>query len=176
MASRNLCSVAVSVTSLQDELKRKLEPRTASGAARLKTIKTLIEAGIPVTMMVAPVIPMINDSEIEDILEAGGEVGVTSASMIFIRLPREVSPMFRDWLEVHYPQRAEHVMSLIQQSRKGKDYQSDYFQRMSGDGIFAEMIRSRFDVAARKLGINTSDRADLDTSQFKRLHRQLDLF
>ncbi len=176
MASRNLCSVAVSVTSLSTDLKRILEPRTASGAARLKTIKTLVDAGVPVRMMVAPVIPMINDSEVEDILRAGKEAGVTSAAMIFIRLPREVSPLFREWLAVHYPQRADHVMSLIQQSRNGKDYQSGYYQRMTGEGVFAEMIRRRFEVAARKLGINTAARTDLDTNQFKRVHQQLSLF
>jgi len=176
MARRNLCSVAVSVTTLNSDLKRKLEPRAASGSARLRTIKTLTDAGIPVSMMVAPVIPMINDNEIEQILAAGKEAGITSAHMIFIRLPREVGPMFQEWLEVFYPDRKDHVMSLIRQSRRGRDYQSGYFERMVGQGQFAGMIHQRFNIAAKKLGISTDHRFNLDTSQFLKVNEQLSLF
>lgn len=176
MAGKNLCSVAVSVTTLDNDLKRKLEPRTASGAARLKTIKQLSEAGIPVALMVAPVIPMINDAELESIVEAGAAANAQSANMIFLRLPHEVSPLFREWLATHYPDRAEHVMSLVQQSRAGKDYQSDYFTRMAGQGIFADTIRQRFKLVTNKFGLKERHRFQLDTSQFKRSFDQLSLF
>jgi DNA repair photolyase len=168
MAKDNLCSVAVSVTTLQNDLKRKLEPRTASGKARINTIRSLSEAGIRVTMMVAPVIPFINDSEIEDILEAGRDAGAVSAVYIFLRLPREVAGLFRDWLIEHYPDKAEHVMSLVKQSRGGNEYQSSFGKRMVGEGVFAKMIGDRFRVATRRLGFVESGRYSLDTSQFRR--------
>jgi len=179
MAARNLCSVAISVTTLDDELKRILEPRTASGSARLKSIRTLTSAGVSVSMMVAPVIPMINDHEIESILEAGKRAGISSAHMVFLRLPGEVSAMFREWLSNHYPDRQQHVMSLIQQSRDGRDYQSGFHQRMTGQGVFAAMIKQRFETTARRLGISTEGRFELDTSSFAKTHghyRQTNLF
>ena len=186
MASRNLCSVAVSVTTLDNDLKRILEPRTASGRARLQTIKALTDAGVPVTMMVAPVIPMINDKEIEQILESGKQAGISSAHMILVRLPREVAPMFRQWLSVHFPDRMEHVMSLIQHSqirkgRDGKDYQLGFHERMVGQGVLADMIRQRFKIAANRLGLNTGNRAELDTEQFylalkQKTNHQMSLF
>jgi DNA repair photolyase len=168
MAKNNLCSVAVSVTTLRNELKRKLEPRTASGMARINTIRALSEAGITVTMLVAPVIPFINDSEIEDILQAGRDAGAVSAAYIFLRLPLEVAGLFRDWLAEHYPEKAEHVMSLVQQSRGGNEYQSGFGRRMVGEGIFAEMISNRFRLAHKRLGYIDSDRYSLDSSQFIR--------
>lgn len=168
MAKDNLCSVAISVTTLSNELKRKLEPRTASGRARINTIRALSEAGIKVTMLVAPIIPFINDSEIEDILQAGRDAGAVSATYIFLRLPLEVAGMFRDWLSEHYPDKARHVMSLVQQSRGGKEYESGFGRRMVGDGVFAKMIGDRFRVASKRLGFVSSDRFTLDTSQFIR--------
>ena len=177
MTGDNLCSVAISVTTLDDELKRKMEPRAASGKARLNTIRALSDAGVKVTMLVAPVIPFLNDSEIEDILQAGRDAGAVSASYIFLRLPLEVAGLFRDWLLEHYPEKAEHIMSLVQQSRGGGDYRSGFGRRMSGEGVFAKMIADRFNVASKRLGFVGSDRFQLDTSQFVRHGgQQLDLF
>ncbi len=179
MAEQGLCSVAVSVTTLDNALKRKLEPRTASPSARLRTIRALSDAGVPVTMMVAPVIPFINDREIEDILAAGREAGALSANYIFLRLPLEVAPLFESWLEAHFPDRAAHVMSLVRQSRDGRDYDPAFFERMRGNGRFAELISQRFRVAARRLGLEsrgTDERFELDTSQFVQSHQQLALF
>lgn len=176
MAEANLCSVAVSVTTLDNALKVKLEPRTASGESRLKTIKTLSDAGIPVTLMVAPVIPFINDSEIETILKRGKAAGAVTANMIYLRLPYEVSPLFREWLNLHYPDKAEHVMSLVRQGRKGKDYDSSFYTRMSGEGVLAESIHQRFNIAARKLALPSKHRFKLDCTQFRRGFDQLSLF
>ncbi|MEX0942489.1 MAG: PA0069 family radical SAM protein [Pseudomonadales bacterium] len=176
MSRRQLCSVAVSVTTLNNELKRKLEPRTASPAARLRTIKQLSDAGVPVTMMTAPIIPFINDHEIEDLLAAGKAAGAASANYIFLRLPLEISAMFREWLKEHFPDKAAHVMSLVQQSRSGNDYQSGFHTRMSGQGVFADIIKQRFRIAADRLGLATEGRYRLDTSQFRRVNHQLDLF
>ena len=177
MAADNLCSVAVSVTTLNNELKRKLEPRAASGKARLSVIKALSDAGVRVTMLVAPIIPAINDTVIEEILAAGRAAGAVGASYIFLRLPGEVSGLFRDWLQQHYPDRADHVMSLVQQSRGGRDYQSGFGTRMVGEGVFAKMIHDRFRIARQRLGFDEDDRFELDTSQFKDLNnRQLCLF
>jgi DNA repair photolyase len=176
MAANNLCSVAVSVTTLDNELKRKLEPRTASGESRLKTIAELSNRGIPVTMMVAPVIPFVNDSEIETILDRGKAAGAAAANMIYLRLPHEVSPLFQEWLMIHYPDKAEHVMSLVRQGRNGKDYESTYHTRMTGEGVYADTLQQRFKIAARKLGLPNRSSAQLDTRQFRRGFDQLDLF
>lgn len=176
MAGRNLCSVAVSVTTLDNDLKRILEPRAAAPASRLRTIRTLSEAGIHVTLLVAPVIPMLNDGELEEILAEGRRAGAMAASYIFVRLPLEISDLFRQWLREHYPDRADHVMSLIRQSRRGADYRSEFHTRMSAQGVFAEMIGKRFKVAAEKQGFGRDDRFRLDRSQFRGGNRQLDLF
>ncbi|MCB1692091.1 MAG: PA0069 family radical SAM protein [Pseudomonadales bacterium] len=176
MAAKNLCSVAVSVTTLDNDLKRKLEPRTASPAARLRTISALSDAGVRVALMAAPIIPAINDSELEDILEAGKAAGARTANYIFLRLPLEIAPMFREWLSEHYPDRANHVMSLVQQSRGGKDYKPGFHTRMSAEGVFAELLRKRFRVAAKRLGLFSDDRFELDTTQFRRSQHQMDLF
>lgn len=176
MAADNLCSAAISVTSLDNEAKRRMEPRASSPAARLRAIKALSEAGVHVAILVAPVIPGINDHEIEEILEAGRQAGARSANYIFLRLPHEISPMFREWLEEHYPGRAARVMSLVRQSRGGSDYQSGYFTRMSAEGEFASLLGQRFRVAANKLGLSRERGFDLDTRRFKRINEQLDLF
>jgi len=177
MAANNLCSVAVSVTTLNNDLKRKLEPRAASGKARINTIRLLSEAGVKVTMLVAPVIPFINDSEIERILQAGKEAGAVSASYIFLRLPLEISGMFRDWLTRHYPEKASHVMSLVQQSRGGRDYQTGFGRRMVGEGVFAKVISDRFRIASQRLGFVDTNRFTLDTSQFiHQGNKQMNLF
>ncbi len=168
MAKLKLCSVAISVTTMDNHLKRILEPRASSGDARLAIIKKLSDAGIRVTMLVAPVIPLINDAELESILAAGKRAGAISARYIFLRLPGEVAGLFRTWLEEHYPDRAAHVMSLVQQSRAGKDYESEFGKRMVGRGVFAEMLNQRFHVNERKLGFIEAERFSLDNSQFRR--------
>jgi DNA repair photolyase len=126
--------------------------------------------------MVAPVIPAINDHEIESIMEAGADAGAECAHYIFLRLPLEISQMFREWLDTHFPDRAEHVMSLVRQSRAGKDYESRFHTRMTANGVFADVIGRRFAVAARKFNLVAYDRFSLDTTQFKRSNEQLSLF
>ncbi len=170
MANRNLVSVAISITTLDNSLKRTLEPRTASPTARLRTVRELNAKGIPVTLLLAPVIPALNDHEIEAIVNAAADAGVTSANYIFLRLPYEVKELFADWLIEHYPLRARHVLNLVGDSRNGKANDSDFSQRMSGTGPYAKMIQTRFDNVVNKRGLNTSERPELDTSLFTRNH------
>ncbi|SHE87817.1 DNA repair photolyase [Microbulbifer donghaiensis] len=167
MARDNLCQVAISVTTLSNDLKRKLEPRTAGPAARLRTLEALSAAGISTAVLAAPMIPALNDSELEAILKEAANAGATQAAYILLRLPHEVAPLFRQWLDAHYPERAAHVMSIVQQSRGGRDYQSDFSQRQSGTGVFAQLLRRRFEVAIRKLKLNLR-RQELDCSRFSR--------
>lgn len=179
MAQDNLVSVMVSLTSLQDEIKRTLEPRAASALTRLRVIKHLTGAGVPVGVLVAPVIPLITDHELEQLLEHAKEAGAESAGYVFLRLPHEVKTLFREWLQLHYPEKARHVMSLIQQSRGGKDYDSSYGQRMRGSGKFADLLAQRFKLACRRMKLNDREQLTLDCSLFRipendRL--QLDLF
>ena len=128
------------------------------------------------TMLVAPVIPMINDREIEAILEAGKKAGARAANYIFLRLPLEISELFQAWLEAHFPDRAEHVMSLVRQSRRGADYRSEFHTRMSAEGLFAEMIGKRFRNTVKRLGLDGDERFELDSTRFRGGNRQLDLF
>ena len=146
----------LSITSLTDDIKRTLEPRTASPLARLRVIRELSRAGVPVGVLVAPVIPAITDHEMEDILAAARAAGASSAGYVLLRLPHELKVMFREWLEDHYPDRAAHVMSLINQARGGKDYDSQFGVRMKGTGAYAELLRARFDLAERKLGLRAT--------------------
>ena len=180
LARDKLVSVMVSVTSLTSDIKRTLEPRTASPQARLRVIQQLTEAGVPVGVLVAPVIPAITDHEIEDIMAAAKQAGASRAGYVLLRLPHELKVIFREWLAQHYPDRAKHVMSLINQSRGGKDYDSQFGTRMRGTGPYAELLRTRFDLAKRKLGFaGAEERYELDTSLFrppKRATPQLDLF
>ena len=177
MAKDNLCSVAVSLTTLSNDTKRKLEPRTASPAARLRVIERLTEAGVNVTVLAAPMIPVVNDHELEDILTAARNAGAKNGAYIFLRLPLEIDSLFTEWLEEHYPDRAAHVMSIVRQSRGGKSYDSQFHSRMKGRGVFAELLHQRFQIAVRKLGLNTAeDRYNLDTSLFQRSNDQLSLF
>jgi DNA repair photolyase len=154
MARENLVKVNMSVTTLDDDLKRKLEPRAASGHARLHTMARLADAGIPVGVLAAPMIPALNDSELEAILEAAKQAGAVSASYILLRLPLEVSELFEQWLQEHFPLRAAHVMSIIRQSRDGKNYDSRFHTRMRGTGVFAELLATRFKRAVRALHLN----------------------
>src|SRR5580692_2943910 len=156
LARDGLVSVMVSITSLDNEIKRTLEPRTASPQARLKVIEQLSAAGVPVGVLVAPVIPAITEHELENILEAAKAAGASSAGYVLLRLPHELKELFREWLAEHYPDRAKHVMSLINQSRGGKDYQAEFGTRMVGTGVFAELLRARFGVAKRRFGFEDS--------------------
>lgn len=167
MAECNLISAAVSVTSLDPETKRRLEPRTAGPSARLRTIRALAEAGVPTGVMAAPVIPAITDHELEAILEAAAEAGAQGAGYVLLRLPHELKQVFGDWLETHYPDRAAHVMSLVRQSHGGKVYDAAWGKRMTGTGIFAEMIAQRFRRACRRHGFDRHSRTQPDTTQFR---------
>src|SRR6202453_3042729 len=168
LARDRLVSVMLSVTSLSDDIKRTLEPRTASPLARLRVIRELAQAGVPAGVLVAPVIPAITDHEMEAILERACEAGASSAGYVLLRLPHELKILFREWLNDHYPDRAAHVMSLINQARGGKDYDSQFGVRMKGTGAYAELLRARFDLAKRKLGYgDAEERYELDTSMFR---------
>jgi DNA repair photolyase len=179
MASKGLAKVAISITSLDRRLSRAMEPRAATPGLRLKTIRDLTQAGIPTSTMVAPVIPALTDHEIERILDSAQAAGATEAGFIMLRLPREVSPLFRDWLLKHYPDRYRHVMNLLRALRGGKDYDAEYGKRMRGDGPYAWQIGRRFEIACKKLGLNEVKRT-LDNSQFvppaPEVENQLNLF
>lgn len=153
MAERGLAKVGVSVTTLDRKLARLMEPRAATPSRRLETIKGLSEAGIPVAVMLGPVIPALNDHEIERILDSGKAAGATEASYVLLRLPLEVSPLFRDWLLQHYPDRYRHVMSLVRSMRDGKDYDAEFGKRMKGAGPYAWQISRRFEMATKRLGL-----------------------
>ena len=167
MARDNLCVVFLSITTLDNSLKQIMEPRTAAPVARLRAIRELSKAGVSSGVMVAPIIPAINDSELERILQAAAEAGAQSASYVYIRLPHEVRPLFHEWLETHFPDRAEHVKSLIRQSRGGKDYRADWHQRLSGTGVFVETLKQRFQIQSRKLGLGPTPRDSLNTGLFR---------
>jgi DNA repair photolyase len=167
LARDRLTSVAVSLTTLDAEVKRTLEPRAASPQARLKIIKQLTQAGVPVSVMVAPVVPAITDHEMENILEAAAEAGATRAGYVLLRLPYEVKDLFREWLAQHYPQRANHVMSLVRDARGGRDNDPNFGTRMKGTGPYAELLRTRFQLACRRLGLNSARDASLDTTHFR---------
>ncbi|MFB2565557.1 PA0069 family radical SAM protein [Rhizobium sp. IMFF44] len=151
MAAKNLVRVGVSVTTLDRKLARTMEPRAATPPRRLEAIQALNEAGIRTAIMVAPIIPALNDHEIERILDAGKTAGAQEASYVILRLPLEVSPLFRDWLLQHYPDRYRHVMSLIRSMRGGKDYDAEFGKRMKGAGPYAWQISRRFEMATRRL-------------------------
>ncbi|BCH26219.1 radical SAM protein [Mesorhizobium sp. L-8-10] len=165
MAEQGLAKVALSVTTLDRTLARTMEPRAATPPKRLETIKQLSEAGIPTSVMVAPILPGLNDQEIERILDAAHAAGARSAGYVILRLPLEVSPIFKDWLLRHYPDRYRHVMSLIRSMRDGKDYDSEWGKRMKGRGPYAWQIGRRFEMAARRLGLN-AERSPLRTDLF----------
>jgi DNA repair photolyase len=168
MAARNLVQVFVSVTSMDNALSSRMEPRATAPHRRIEALRRLAAAGVPCGVFVAPIIPMINDRDLEAVLEAARGAGATSASYTIVRLPLELKDLFREWLAVHYPDRAKHVMSLVQQMRGGKDYVADFKTRMRGEGVFAELIRSRFKRATLKLGFKgRNEDVILDTTRFK---------
>ena len=166
MAERNLCKVAVSITTLDRRLARTMEPRAATPNRRLDTIRLLSESGVPTSVMVAPIIPALNEAEIERILDAAAVSGAREAGYVLLRLPLEVRDVFKDFLERAYPDRAKHVLSLIRSMRGGKDYDSNWGERMRGDGPYAWQIGRRFEIAARKFGLNR-ERLQLSTEHFR---------
>jgi len=178
MAERNLVKVALSVTTMDAKLARTMEPRASTPPKRLEALRRLAAAGIPTTVMVAPIIPALNDAEIERILDAAAHAGVREASYVLLRLPLEVRDLFREWLMANYPDRYRHVFTMIRDMRGGRDYDSQWGTRMKGTGPLAWMIGRRFEIACDKLGLNKK-RARLTTDHFvrpKRGGQQLGLF
>jgi DNA repair photolyase len=167
LAKHGLAGVAVSITTLDAELKRVMEPQTASPRARIEAVRKLNEAGVPTGVMVAPVIPALTDHEMEAILEAAAAAGARWAGYVLLRLPHEVKDLFREWLAAHYPDRAEHVMALVRQMRGGKDYDSSFGTRMRGTGPVAELLRNRFQIACRRLGLGSTRVQPPDVSLFR---------
>ena len=165
MAAAKLAAVYVTITTLDGELARKLEPRAAAPHRRLRTIQTLAAHGVPVGVSVAPQIPFVNE-DMEQVLAAAWEAGARSAFYTVVRLPWEVAPLFKQWLELNYPQRAARIMARIHEMRGGKDYDSDFASRMKGSGLWAELIRQRFEKTCSRLGFNR-ERVELDLSQFR---------
>jgi DNA repair photolyase len=178
MADRQLAKVAISITTLDAKLARKMEPRAASPAKRLETVRKLSEAGIPVSVLVAPIIPAINDHEIEAILQASYQAGAREAGYVLLRLPHELKDLMRDWLIEHYPDKLRHVFSLLQEAHGGKDYDAKWRTRQTGVGPFAWMIGRRFETATARFGFNERRlklRTDLFTPPVKET-KQLTLF
>ena len=173
MAKRNLVHVTLSVTTQDHHISRYLEPRTAAPARRMQAIKTLSTAGVPVGINVAPVIPFLTDHELESLLETGRRMGATTAGYVLLRMPWELKELFRNWLQQHFPLKAEHVMSRVQEMRGGRDFARDndpnFGSRMVGQGIFAELLRQRFAKACTRFDLNNQGRQkiqQLDTRQF----------
>jgi DNA repair photolyase len=166
LAQRNLVKVYLSVTTLDNQLAARMEPRASAPHRRVETLRRLSAAGIPVGVMFAPVIPMLNDPELEAVLESCRDAGATSAGYVLLRLPHELRQLFRDWLDSHYPQRAAHILSLMQQLHDGRDYDPSFGQRHTGSGPFAQLIARRFRLAHQRLGYLGGRERALDTSQF----------
>ena len=179
MAEKRLARVAVSVTTLDRSLARRMEPRAATPERRLETIRALSDAGIPTSVMAAPMIPGLNDHELEAILEAARDHGATAANWVLLRLPLEIKDLFTEWLEENAPLRAKHVLALVRETRHGKHYSSEWGERMRGDGAYADLIAQRFRLALKRLGLNPRDMTGLDSTQFRpppKPGQQLSLF
>ncbi|OGT80899.1 MAG: hypothetical protein A3J35_07435 [Gammaproteobacteria bacterium RIFCSPLOWO2_02_FULL_52_10] len=176
MAELGLCKVFVSVTTLNVDLARRMEPRASSPASRLETVARLAAAGIPTGVLFAPVIPALNDMDLEAVLDAAAAAGAESAGYIMLRLPREIKQLFVEWLDTHAPLKARHVMQLIRELRGGRENDPNFFSRHQGTGVFADLIRQRFEQACRRLGLNRRER-ELNTSRFRgKRASQLKLF
>ena len=177
LAADGLCSVAMSMPTMDSALKRIMEPRVPSAGVRLKAIREMAEAGVPVSLLVAPVIPAINDGEIESILEAAATAGVYRAHYIFLRLPHELKEIFGQWLHTHFEDRADHVLSLIKQASGGKRYDSRFGRRQSGRGPYADMLGARFRKSCKQLGLESDTyQQSLDCTRFLHpAHRQMGL-
>ena len=167
LARDRLAGVAVSVTTLSNDLKRVMEPRAASPAARLRAVRELNAAGVPTGVLVAPVIPVLTDHEMEAILEASAEAGARWAGYVLLRLPYEIKDLFREWLAQHFPDRAAHVMSVLRDMRGGRDNDPRFGTRMRGEGPYALLLRNRFRIACRRLNLNSSGREVANTSLFR---------
>ncbi len=167
MGRERLASVALSITSLTPEVSRTLEPRAPAGRKRLAAVKRLVEAGVPTSVAIAPVIPGITDHELEAIVEAAAEAGATGVFYLPVRLPHEVAPLFRAWLDEHHPDRAGKVMAIIRAMRGGKDNDPDFFTRMQGFGPWAQLLRTRFDRAFREHGFDSKEKRPLRCDLFK---------
>lgn len=167
LAQQGLASVCISLTSLNPELKRRLEPRATGPGRRLELIRLLRRAGVPVTVLIAPVIPVLTDPELERLIAAAAESGAESAGYVLLRLPHEVAPLFQDWLRTHYPGQAGRVMAQVRASRGGHDYDNRFGHRMRGTGPFAELIAQRFRMACRRHGLSPRETPSLDTSAFR---------
>jgi len=178
MAQKNLVQVFVSVTTLEHDLARKMEPRAASPRRRLEAIRNLAAAGVPVGVMVAPVIPFLTDSGVEPTLEAAAQAGAKSAAYTLMRLPWELKELFKDWLQHNFPLKADHVMGRVRQMRKGKESDPNFGTRHSGEGLLAELLAKRFEIACARFGLNRERRQPLDTTRFRPPARdgQMDLF
>ncbi len=166
MAAKGLARAYLSITTLDRGLARRMEPRAPTPERRLEAVRALSDAGIPTGVLVAPIIPALNDHEIEPILEAAAEAGASTAGYVLLRLPLEIKDLFQEWLAAHAPLKAKHVMSLVRQMRGGRDYDSTWGRRMTGQGAYAEMIGKRFRAACRRLGLSGRDWS-LDTSRFR---------
>ena len=166
MARENLVHVYLSITTLDNGLSSRLEPRASAPHSRLKTVARLSEAGVPVGVMFAPVIPWVNDHELEAVLEASRDAGATAAGYVLLRLPHEVAPLFRDWLQTHLPDRAAHVMSTVQQLRGGRDYDSRFGTRLRGEGVYADLLARRFALALKRFGFEGRRHPPFDCTRF----------
>jgi len=179
LAGRRLCTVAVSLTTLDDGLKRTLEPRAAAPRARLRVIRELAAAGVPVTVLLAPMIPALNDHEMEGLLEAAATAGAGNAAFMLLRLPHELGTLFEQWLREHYPQRADRVLNLLRDTRAGKLNDARFGHRMRGEGAYAALLAARFKAACRRFGLGAARSQPLDCGQFVAdpgAPRQPDLF
>jgi len=180
MAAKRQAKVAVSITTLDRALARRMEPRAATPERRLETIRVLADAGIPVGVMAAPMIPGLNDHELESILEASKAAGATSAGYVVLRLPLEIKDLFAEWLEAQVPLRAKHVLTLIRDIRDGRLSHAQFGQRMKGSGAYADLLSQRFRLAQKRIGLNmTRELGSLDCSQFRKPPKagdQLSLF
>ncbi|MGH9335032.1 MAG: PA0069 family radical SAM protein [Vicinamibacteria bacterium] len=167
MAKKNLASVFVSITTLDPDLARRMEPRASTPEKRLETLRGLSQEGIPCGVLASPMIPALNDSELERILKEGSEAGATTAGYVLLRLPLELKDLFSEWLQTHYPAKAKHVEALVRETRGGGLYQSEFGTRMRGTGPYAELLEKRFRAAVKKFDLNRP-RPALDTSLFRR--------
>ncbi|OZA01603.1 MAG: hypothetical protein B7Y02_17515 [Rhodobacterales bacterium 17-64-5] len=156
MAAKGLAAVSISVTTLDQDLARKMEPRAPAPQRRLQTIRALAAAGIPVRIQISPLIPALTDHELEAVMDAGARAGATHANSIPLRLPREVADLFRRWLEVTVPDRAARVMGRVRELHGGRDYDPEFGTRMTGQGLWAELIHRRADVARKRLGLQNA--------------------
>jgi DNA repair photolyase len=168
LAGQRLCSVAVSLTTLDDGLKRTLEPRAAATRVRLRVITELVAAGVPVTALLAPMIPALNDHEMEALLQAAAEAGAGNAGFMLLRLPHELGTLFEQWLREHYPQRAGRVLTLLREARGGRLNDPRFGHRMRGEGPYAVLLAARFKAACRRLGLDQARGPELDCSRFIR--------